>query len=288
MARPTFLIIGAMKCGTTSLHHYLRLHPEIQIPAMKELNFFSGPPGDFPYPAGSRRVDRVDKYEQLFDHTIKARGEASPNYAVYPQRTGVPERIKALIPDAKLIYLVRDPVARTVSQYQLHVSTVNERRSLRDALGDLSDPFSSYTCPSFYALQLDLYLRHFRQENILVIDQTDLLTDRQATLREMFAFLSVDDSFISPQFDEEMNTSREHRSYSSFVAVAAWARTTPLLHLPRGLRIFMRQSVERVVSRPLKAPTLDDDLRSRLQELYADDAGRLRELTGKKFSTWSV
>ncbi len=288
MARPTFLIIGAMKCGTTSLHHYLRLHPEIQIPPVKEPNFFSGPPGDFPYPVGSKRIDRLDKYERLFDPTIRVRGEASPNYAVYPQRAGVPERIREVIPDAKFIYLVRDPVARTVSHYHLHVSTVNERRTLRDALGDLSDPYSSYICPSLYAMQLDQYLQFFPPTNILVIDQADLLTDRQATLREIFAFLSVDDSFVSPEFAEEMNTGREHRTYSRLIALIAWARTTPLQGLPRGWRVFMRRSMQRAVSRPLEAPTLDEDLRSRLQELYADDVSRLRELTGKRFSTWSV
>ena len=288
MARPTFLIIGAMKCGTSSLHYYLRQHPEIQMPVFKELNFFSGPPGDFPYPAGSRRIETLAKYEKLFDPAIKVRGEASPNYTVYPQRAGVPERIKDLIPGAKLIYLVRDPVARTVSQYQLHVSSVGERRSLSDALGDLLDPYSLYTCPSFYAKQLDQYLRWFSQENILVIDQADLLRSRQSTLREIFTFLSVDDSFISPQFQEEMNTSKEHRSHSVFDVIIERARTSPLIRLPRGLRVFLRRSVENLVSRPLEPPTLTDDLRDRLKNLYADDVQRFRELTGKTFSIWSV
>lgn len=288
MPRPTFLIIGAMKCGTTSLHHYLRLHPEIQIPTLKELNFFSGPPGHSPYPSGSKRIEQLTDYERLFDPAFRVRGEASPNYSVYPMRTGVPGRIKDIIPDVKLIYLVRDPIARTLGQYQLAVSTANERRSLSQALGDLSDPFSLYTCPSFYAQQLDQYLRHFSREQILVIDQADLLYKQQATLREIFTFLSVDNSVVSPQFDEKLNTSDGHRTYSRFIVMSRWARRTPLLRLPRGLRVFMRRSVERVVSRPLEAPTLDDNLRGRLQEFYANDVGRLRELTGKTFPTWTI
>jgi hypothetical protein len=288
MARPTFLIIGAMKCGTTSLHRYLTLHPQIQMPTLKELNFFSGPPGGFPYPVGSRRIDRLDRYERLFDPAVAVRGEASPNYAVYPRRTGVPERIKEVIPDAKLIYLVRDPVARTVSQYQLEIASVGENRSLREVLGDLSDPNSIYTCPSFYAHQLDQYLRHFPQERILVVDQADLLANRHSTLKEIFDFLSVDNSFVSKGFDEKLNTSEEHRTYSKFTVMTMRARASLLLKLPRGLRVFMRRSVERVVSRPLERPTLDDDLRIRLQELYAEDVTRLRQITGKQFSTWSV
>jgi hypothetical protein len=288
MPRPTFLIVGAMKCGTTSLHYYLRQHPEIQIPTLKELNFFSGAPGRFPYPTSAKRVERLDDYERLFDPKFRVRGEASPNYSVYPRRTGVPERISKIIPAAKLIYLVRDPIARTVAQYQLQVATANERLPLSEALGDLSDPYSLYTCPSLYAQQLEQYLRWFPEESILVIDQADLLHHQTATLREIFAFLSVDEAFVSAKFDEKLNTSEAHRTYSRFVVVSRWARGTPLLRLPRGLRVFMRRSVEWVLSRPLEAPTLPEDLQTRLRTHYADDVARLRELTGKAFSTWTV
>jgi hypothetical protein len=289
MARPTFLIIGAMKSGTTSLHHYLKLHPEIQIPTMKELNFFSGPPGAHPYPTGSRRIEHLADYEKQFDPIFAVRGEASPNYAVHPRRTGTAQRIKDVVPDVKLIYAVRDPVTRAVSQYQHHVASVDERRSLRDALlEDLNDPESLYICPGLYALQFDQYLHHFSQENILVIDQADLFANRQDTLSNIFSFLGVDDSFVSAGFDEEVLTAEGHRTYSSLVTLLAWARGTPLLKLPRGLRLFMRRTVERLVSRPLQASTLDDDVRSRLQEFYASDVKRFRELTGMTFPTWSV
>jgi hypothetical protein len=289
MALPTFLIIGAMKCGTTSLHYYLRLHPEIQIPTLKELNFFSGPPDRFPYPTGARRITDLAEYESMFDAAFPARGEASPNYTVSPRREGVPEKIKELVPDARLIYLVRDPIDRTVGQYQLQVATANERRSLRDAIeAELSDPCSLYVCPTFYARQLEQYLEHFASDRILVIDQAALLHDRRATLREVFSFVGVDDTFDSERFSEKLNTSEAHRTYSRFVVMSRFARGTPLLHLPRGLRVFVRRGVERLVTRPLPPPVLDADLRERLRELYADDVMRLRQMTGKTFPTWSV
>jgi hypothetical protein len=288
MALPTFLIIGAMKCGTTSLHYYLRLHPEIQIPTLKELNFFSGPPDRFPYPTGARRIADLAEYETMFDPNFRVRGEASPNYTVFPRRTGVPERIKELVPEIKLIYLVRDPIERTIAQYQLQVATANERRSLGDALGDLTDPYSLYTCPSLYARQLEKYLEFFPSERLLVVEQADLLNERRATLREIFAFLGVDETFEAPQFEEELNTSEAHRTYSRFIVVSRWARGTVLLRLPRGLRVSMRRAVERVVSRPLEPPVLSEDLRARLHELYAEDVALLRRMTGKKFPTWSI
>lgn len=276
-----------MKAGTTSLYHYLDQHPEIQMASVKETNFFSGPPNGTPYPVGLKRIEHLADYEELFDPAFRVRGEASPSYTVYPQRKGVPERIKEIVPRAKLIYLVRDPIARAISQYDHHVSYENERRSLDDAL-DLTDPHGRYTSPSFYAAQLERYLQHFPLENVLVVDQAELLADRPARLREVFNFLGVDESFYSEQFDQEMNTGEELRQYSRFVVLVRYARATPLQRLPRGLRVFLRQKVRQIASRPLERSALNDDLRARLQELFAEDARRLRELTGKQFSTWSV
>ncbi|MGA7703817.1 MAG: sulfotransferase [Solirubrobacteraceae bacterium] len=289
MALPTFAIIGAMKCGTTSVHHYLQEHPEIQMPVIKETNFFSGPADGIPYPPGSKRIEDLKTYEQLFDPTYRVRGEASPCYTLYPRRKGTPERISALMPEAKLIYLVRDPVARALSQYHFSVSVEAERRSVHEALKDLSDPNSLYTCPGFYAVQIEQYLHYFRQDQILVVDQADLLARRRDTLQEMFAFLEVDSSFVSPVFDEEKNTGDEQRTYSKFIVLQRRAQASPLVHrLPRRLRRFARQSIEKVVSRPLEKPILDDDLQHHLRAVYSSDVTRLRELTGKRFPTWSL
>lgn len=285
---PTFVVIGALKCGTTSLQHYLTQHPEIQMPSRKETDFFSGPPNGIPYATGSKRVASLDEYEQLFDPTSPARGEASPNYTTHPRRKDTAARLHAVAPDAKLIYLVRDPVARTTSHYHHRLSVEGERRSLREALSDLDDPYSPYTCPSLYAMQLELYLEHFPQENIMVIDQADLYVNREAVLREIFGFLTVDTSFTSPLFAQEINTGRERRTYSPFIVLVRRAQRSPLQRLPRGLRVKLRRSVEQVISSPLQEERLNDELRARLQELYAPDVKRLRELTGKAFSTWSV
>ena len=279
-----------MKSGTTSLHYYLGEHPQIQkLPAMKETNFFSGPPDAIPYPAGSKRIERLEEYERLFDPAFEVRGEASPCYTLHPRRRGVPERVKELIPDVKLIYVVRDPVARAISQYHFNASVEGEQRTLTEALSD-PDPTSLYTCPGFYARQLERYLSHFPQENTLVIDQTDLLTDRAVTMSEIFRFLAVEHAFVSPQLDKEMNTGTELRTYSSYVKVRRRLMTSvPLLHrLPRGARRALRRSAQRVLSQPLAHQPANDDLLCHLRELYAADAGRLRLLTGKAFSTWSV
>jgi Sulfotransferase domain len=292
MTRPTFLIIGAMKGGTTSLHSYLGEHPQVQMAAIKETNFFAGPPPDGePYPPGAERIEQLRDYEALFDPSIEVRGEASPTYTTYPRRKGVPERIKDLVANAKIVYIVRDPVDRVASHYHHRLSVDGETRPLREALGDFSDPYCPLTCPGLYAAQLERYLPHFPQDDILVVDQADLLGQRRATLREIFAFLAVDESFDSPRFDDEMNTGKELRTHSSAVVALRRTRTkvAPLWwKLPEGLRRSVRSSVQRVAGKPLQAPTMDDDLRAGLREFYAEDAGRLRGLTGKAFPTWSV
>src|SRR3954471_20731855 len=175
MALPTFFIIGAPKAGTTSLHHYLDQHPEIQMSAVKEPQFFSGPPDGIPYRMG--RIEDLSRYEELFDKAVRVRGEATAEYAVSPRRAGVPERIGEMVPEAKFVYLVRNPVARTLSNYKMMVALKGERRSLREALGDFSVLRPLSTAPSLYAAQLELYLQRFPEDRILVLDQAQLRAD---------------------------------------------------------------------------------------------------------------
>lgn len=288
MALPTFIIIGAAKAGTTSLHYYLDLHPEIQMSAVKETNFFAGPPNGRDYEIG--QVESLEAYEELFDPTVPVRGEASPNYANDPIRAGAPERIKGLIPEAKIIYLVRDPVARTVSHYRHRVSVSGERRSLRQVLDDCREPAElGDTCMSLYATQLEGYLRCFPEERILVLDQAELLANRDAVLRTVFTFLAVDESFSSRHFSAEKLKSSERRTYPSgynrFMrrAVAPAGRW-----IPPHIRHSLRRNAEKYLFPPLPEPTLESDLRARLEQLYGGEVERLRALTGKEFTTWSI
>ena len=105
---PTFITIGAMKCGTHSLHQYLDLHPEIAMSQRKELNFFL---------TEAKFAQGLEWYSAQIAGNGTARGESSPNYSKCHMFPGVAERMHATLPDIKLIYLVRDPVERAVSHY---------------------------------------------------------------------------------------------------------------------------------------------------------------------------
>lgn len=285
---PTFFIIGAAKAATTSLHSYLDQHPEIQMSVVKEPNFFSGPPNGIPYPTG--RVESLEEYEALFDREAPVRGEASVGYSNHPRRRGVAADIKALVPDARFVYLVRDPIARAVSQYRHRVAWEGERKSLNEALGDLTDPLSPYLGPSRYMTQIELYMHHFPAERMLVVDQAALLADRRATLRGIFAFLGVDPDIDSTRFDEELNTESVHRVFPAFYSRLLGRDTLPLFAqcIPRPVRRPLRRALERALWSPVEQAPLEGPLRERLAELFSHEVRSLRAFTGNDFASWSI
>lgn len=189
-ALPNVVVIGAMKCGTTALHDYLGRHPRITMSQPKELNFFFGPATD----AGTAgwAVGNWSRgpawYTSHFDTGTPLRGESSPGYTS-PDHPCVAERMAATIPDARLVYLVRDPIARALSQYDHHRSEGSERRDLAAAL---TDPASQYISRGRYHERLVPFLSCFAREQILIVAQEDLRQDRDATLGRVLRFLGAD------------------------------------------------------------------------------------------------
>lgn len=190
-ALPTFLIIGAMKCGTTALHRLLGTHPQIAVSAPKELNFFFGempprPEAADPWATGNYWRG-VDWYAGHFTADSPVRGEASPGYTS-PSHPGVADRVAAVLPDVRLCYLVRDPIERAVSQYHHHRRDGAEARPLAEAL---LDPASQYLARSRYHERLVPFLDHVPRRRILVIAMEDLRDDLGATLARVCSFLGV-------------------------------------------------------------------------------------------------
>jgi histone H3/H4 len=287
-ALPTFFVIGAAKAGTTSMHYYLDLHPQIQMSSVKEPGYFAGPENGRPYPSG--RISELEEYEALFDPSFAVRGEASPNYTFAPVRSGVPQRIKQLVPDAKFIYLVRDPIARTISHHKHRVALGEEQRTLESVLSDLSEADSlPETSMSLYASQLEPYLAHFEQERIMIIDQADFFGKRERVLREVFAFLDVEETFWTPRFAKQLYQARERRRYPpGYEQLVGRRLAVHLRWVPKSVRRALRRAVERVAFPRLSEAAVDDALQARLKTLYAEDVKRLRELTGMPFASWSV
>jgi hypothetical protein len=191
---PNLVIIGAMKCGTSALHRYLDLHPEVAMSEPKELNFFyglDGASGDAWHPGNWQRG--LEWYASHWPAAVPVRGESSPGYTS-PSHAGVAGRMAAVIPSTKLIYLVRDPVDRALSQYRHHVADGTEGRSPEEAL---LDPASQYVLRGRYFDRVRPFLEVFPRSRIAIISREELLMQRRTSLRTLFSFLEVDASFWS-------------------------------------------------------------------------------------------
>jgi len=280
---PNLIIIGAQKCGTSALHHYLGLHPDVFMSEDKELNFFIEEKN---WPRGR------EWYESNFTRPAKIYGEASPDYTKYPRARGVPERMHSLIPDAKLIYMVRHPVDRIVSQYIHDRGSGVETRSLSDALkGNGTVPMDStrFIQRSSYYMQLQQFLPYYPKDRILVITQEDLLRRREDTLRAVFQFLGVADTFASDQFSTLVHESAGKRVTNSIGRVLAKGRERGLLRrVPPGLRRHAEEFVKSITMSKVEKPTLDPALRKQLLAILEPDINQFRAFTGRQFENWSA
>jgi Sulfotransferase family len=197
---PTLVVIGAMKCGTTALHGHLDAHREVTMSRPKELNFFFGPEtAGCPDHAGTWALGNwhrgTDWYAAHFDPACPVRGESSPGYTS-PSHPESAARMATVVPAARLVYAVRDPVRRAVSQYAHHRRQGSETRPLAEAL---LDPASQYVARSRYRERLGPFLDTGAFDGrITVVAQEELEADLRGTMRRLFADLEVDPYCWSP------------------------------------------------------------------------------------------
>ena len=275
-ALPNLLIIGAAKCGTTSLHNYLDAHPMISMSDIKELDFFVM---DGTWDKG------VEWYKKNFDPTSVIRGESSTSYTRRRQTEDVANRVKGVLSDVKLIYLVRDPIKRILSDYHHHRASGNERRGLTAAL---TDPESLYVQGSSYGSQLKPYVDNFGTDCILVETQERLLSERRVCLGRIFRFLEVDDQVDLEEFDRTWELS----DGKGWAYSLGWKLRQRGIRLPSALR-WPAQRLQRSrllggASSSARPPEIDDALRATLAARLEPEIAMLRELTGMSFDEWSL
>lgn len=273
-ALPNLIVIGAQKCGTSGLHYYLSLHPEISVSTPKELNFFIG---ERNWPLG------LDWYRSHFDSNARVRSEASPNYSAYPQHVDVPERMHSVVPDAKLLYMVRDPIARIAAHWVHNYAKHREKGDLRTTL---MHPNTSYLTRSHYYAQLQRFLRLYPREQLLVIEQEELRSRRDETLRRVFEFVDVDPGFSHPGFAAERHrTSRKRRATPLTRLVGRFDTKTGRVPAAR-----FRAAVGSVIpfGRSIEVPDVRAALPAEALRSLREDAERLRELTGLELAGWSI
>jgi hypothetical protein len=247
----------------------------------KELNFFV---------ARGSWAKGVDWYTAQFDPDAAVRGESSPAYTNHPFHDGVPARLHSVVPDAKLVFLVRDPIERIVSQYVHDLSAGKEERPIEEALAD-GLPTHPYVMRSKYFFQLEQYLRFFAREQLLVLAQEELLHERAGTMQRVFEFVEVDADFYHPRFERMKHRTRSHRRRKTRAGAAVSAgvgRATRRWQAPGWVAWRAERLLVFPFSRAIERPVLSGVLREQLSAELAQDANRLREFTGKEFESWCV
>lgn len=281
---PNFLVIGAMKAGTTSLYHYLRVHPQVFMSPIKELDFFAQ--------EGNWRRG-LEWYRKQFEGAgpkAVAVGEASTSYSKHPSVGGVPERVKTHLPDARLIYVVRNPIDRIRSHYQHRVAVGVERAPLAQAV--FENPI--YLNCSRYASQVDQYLQHFPRKRLLLVTSEELRDSRQSTMRDVYAFLDVDGGYVPEILSHEFLKTKERATYSPALGRVRHALKN---HFPASKRA--KEFVDSVLPRSLNyvlrrdergdgSLDLPEDVRSELADHLKDDVRRLRAYMTEGFDGWGI
>lgn len=285
---PNLFIIGAAKSGTSSLHTYLSAHPDVFMCQPKEpSHFVERSQLRAVWPAMERRGywDRT-AYLALFRDAGDAAivGESSANYARLRRVTGVAERIAAFNAEARLIYIMRDPVERTISHYWHCVGHEGERRTPLDALTQSAD----YCDVSYYAMQLQPYIRRFGRQRLLILTFEDLRDRTAQTVRQVFEWLGVDPAFVPGNLGQAENITpplvtqaRGLGLLSRLRRARVWGRISP--RLPEGLKRFGRGMAERQVDR---ASVPMAGVVEYLRPLQLTQTQELSELLGRTFPDW--
>lgn len=275
---PTFVVIGAMKAGTTSLYDYLAAHPQVFMATPKELHFFPL----------VKNWDRGQAwYEAKFDPAgdALARGEVSPSYSQADVFPGCAARIAAMVPEARIVYLVREPIARMQSMYLHQVANGRERRPIEQAFREDGE----YLSASRYAYQLDHYLEHFARDRVHVLTTEALRDQRADTLAALYRFVGVDPAVPAAALAGERGRTDDKRMARPGVArakdVTVVRRALQLVPEPvrRALRPLTRTRVAGNVD-----TTLPPDLHDELRRALAPDVARLRDLLPPQWDGWGI
>ncbi len=278
--KPNLFLIGAAKSGTTSLHHLLSTHPAIFLSEPKEPGFFV--PELTYYPADA------DWYMSLFAAAGNAvyRGESSTHYTKLPLYRGVAARIAAFVDEPpRFIYLMRDPVDRTLSHYWHNVRKHQEHRPLEAAFREVPE----YTAVSDYPMQLAPYFEEFGRDAVFAATFEELVAEPDRTVRSLLSWLGLDPAL--PRGGLEKRNARPERftrlrgrgRLDRFARSRLWDRLSP--GVPQWIKALGRRAGYRPAAPDEEAmERAVEQLRPEMRAM----AERLGVLLGRSFQDWTT
>lgn len=295
MRQPDFFIVGAPKCGTTAMYEYLKQHPEIFMPRIKELNFWGQ---DLTFRHG--RIKK-DEYFSLF-HEVrneKMVGEVCI-WSLYSK--SAPFEIKEFLPSAKIIIMLRNPVEMIYSMHSQFLFDGHEDiENFRDALEAEEDRKRGLRIPKgcqlveglFYrevvkfSEQVKRYFDVFSRDNVHIIIFDDFKADTAGIYKNTLRFLGVDDSF-DPEF-KVINPNKVVRSKALREFLhdpSPMARKIGKYLIPKSLRQQIIKGLQRINTKHVPRPPMDPELRRQLQEEFKPEVEKLSELLGRDLTYW--
>lgn len=260
--KPNFIIIGAARCATTSLHKYLGQHPDIFLSEPKEINYFSN----------MRFFGRGQKwYNSHFEKSNhQAVGEGSTSYTSSPNIANVAERIHAALgEELRLIYIVRDPIKRMLSHHTHYISRGDSIPSL-DRICE--EKKHSIIHQGRYSYQLSKYLEYYEKSQISVITVEQLQKSPHSTMKKIYSFLNVESNFeISNATTLHNNNNRVIKKSERGQRLINWYHRN-FEHLPQPY--MFRSLINRIAEiggREYQTPLLSEEQKRDLQRFYYDD-----------------
>ena len=289
MKKPNFIIAGFPKCGTTSLFHYLKQHPEIFMPKQKELHFFTQPQifklnkGPKDKVVKQPHIKSEKEYLELFK-SVKdevAVGDASPSYINYPENFGM---IKQYLNDPKVIVIVRDPIDRAYSNY-LHLK--RELRETMDFFSALKNEDNrreeSYSDFWYYRFNSTYYKKILMAKktfsNVLVLTAEEFKRNPEITLKKVYSFLGVKLIVKKQALETKFNVGGYYKKNL----------ITSLLFQPSRFKNALKKiikptrGIKMLISRfsrlfQIKQPSIDLDSLSYLKKHFSKEINNLKKM----------
>jgi hypothetical protein len=292
MTLPNFFVVGVQKGGTTSLHNYLSLHPDIYLPAQKETKFFA---------RSDRYAQGIGHYEQEFFSASlleKAVGEIDPDYMYSEDAL---DRISAHFDMSKLriIFLLRNPIDRAYSHYLMTLRRGQENLSFDEAIRQESarikyDYFSrnrySYVDRGFYLPQIRRFTDRVGRDNILLLLSEQLQDDPREVVRSCFQFLDVDPDYCVSNIEQRYHGASIPRSAGFVRWMMEGSRSKRVLRklLPvKTLRAKLRKSILGMNESNTHIPPMSDSAFEYLSGLYRPALQDLADYTKLDLSRWN-
>ncbi len=299
MPKPNFFLVGAPKCGTTSLYEYLRVHPEIFMPEIKEPHYFAK---DMTFNA-PWHVRDWDRYIALFEGADSATriGEGSVYYLY--SRTAARE-IRDFNADAKIIIMLRNPPDMMYSLHGQFLSSHNENiADFAEALNAETERGAGQRIPSTahsphvlcyaavarYCEQVQRYLETFGRDNVHVILFDDLATDTPGVYRRALEFLGVDPEFRTtfPKFNVGERKTLRNMRLRHVLSRSPVLRKTIAVALPDTARGMIGSALAAVTGSQINRPKqIAPELRRSLLNQFSGEIEQLGHLIGRDLSSW--